>query len=246
MQRYFIKLAYHGGPFNGWQIQPNAPTIQEEIEKGLYTVLRKKTNVVGCGRTDTGVHASEFFAHFETDVDFDLKKLPFKLNCIIPFEIAIYNIWKVASDYHARFTAESRTYHYFINQVKDPFNFNKSWYLHQDLDLDKMNEACAYLIGEQDFTSFSKLHTQTNNNICTVSQAKWDVIGNQLRFTITANRFLHNMVRAIVGTSVNVGKGKITPTQFNQVILAKSRQKAGASAPAHGLFLVSVGYPGMK
>jgi tRNA pseudouridine38-40 synthase len=243
MQRYFIKLAYSGSPFNGWQIQPNAPTVQEELEKALFTVLRQKINVVGCGRTDTGVHASEFFAHFETDLDFDVSKLPFKLNCIIPFEIAIYDIWKVSADFHARFTATSRTYHYFINQVKDPFNFNKSWYLHQDLDLDKMNEACQYLLGEQDFTSFSKLHTQTRTNICTVTEAKWVQVGHQIRFTVTANRFLHNMVRAIVGTSVNVGKGKITPKDFNEIIAAKSRQKAGASVPAHGLFLVGIGYP---
>jgi len=243
MQRYFIKLAYNGKPFNGWQIQPNAPTVQEEIETALFTVLREKINVVGCGRTDTGVHASEFFAHFETDISFELDQFAFKLNCIIPFEISIYDIWKVAPDFHARFTATARTYHYYINQIKDPFDFDKSWYMHQDLDMDQMNNACKHLMGTQDFTSFSKLHTQTRTNNCTITKAKWERVEGKLRFTITADRFLHNMVRAIVGTSVNVGKGKITPSDFKEIILAKSRQKAGASVPAQGLFLAKVDYP---
>ncbi len=242
-QRYFIQLAYNGAPFNGWQIQPEAPSVQQELEEALSKILRHPINVVGCGRTDSGVHASKFFAHFETHKKIDAKSLLFKVNCIISFEIALYKIYKVDSEMHARFSANSRTYHYFINPIKDPFYFKTSWFMHQDLDLVKMNQACAHLLGSHDFTSFSKLHTQTRTNDCTISEAKWEKIDNQLRFTITADRFLHNMVRAIVGTCVNVGKGKITPLDFKEIIELKSRQKAGASVPAHGLFLVDVTYP---
>lgn len=243
MQRYFIELAYNGAPFNGWQIQPDAPTIQEEIENALGKVFQQKTPVVGCGRTDSGVHASQFFAHFDSPNDIDTTELTFKLNCMLSKEIAIYEIKKVSSDLHARFTAVSRTYHYFINQVKDPYNFGKSWFMHAPLDLEKMNEACKHLIGQQDFTSFSKLHTQTKTNICTIKEAFWEKDGSGLKFTVTADRFLHNMVRAIVGTTIEVGRGKLTVDGFQDVIASKSRQKAGVSVPAHGLFLAKVIYP---
>jgi len=243
MQRYFIELAYNGTPFNGWQIQPNAPTVQQELEEALAKILRIKTGVTGCGRTDSGVHASEFFAHFESDSEIDTEKFAFKLNCMISQEIAIHSIYKVENDLHARFSATARTYHYFINQKKDAFGFNTSWFMHAPLDLDKMNEACKLLIGTQDFTSFSKLHTQTKTNICTISQAYWKQTGTNLAFTITADRFLHNMVRAIVGTTIEVGKGKKTVEDFGVVIESKSRQNAGASVPGHGLFLAKIEYP---
>lgn len=243
MQRYFIELAYNGTPFNGWQIQPNDPTVQQEIESALSKVLRVKTGVTGCGRTDSGVHASEYFAHFDSDSTLDLEKLTFKLNCMISSEISIKSIFMVENDLHARFSAKARTYHYFINQKKDAFRFHTSWFMHSPLDLDKMNEACKSLIGTQDFTSFSKLHTQTKTNICTISQAFWKRENDNLVFTITADRFLHNMVRAIVGTTIEVGKGKKTIDDFNKVILSKSRQNAGASVPGHGLFLAKIEYP---
>ena len=243
MQRYFIKLAYDGAPFNGWQIQPNAPTVQQEIENKLSIISRKKTAIVGCGRTDSGVHASEYYAHFETDVILDLEPLKFKLNCMLPKEIAISEIFKVADDVHARFSAKARTYHYFINQEKSAFNHNLSWFMHAPLNVDDMNAACRHLLGKQDFTSFSKLHTQTNTNICTISEAFWVKDGVSLVFTITADRFLHNMVRAIVGTCIEVGRGKVSLEGFKNVIESKSRQNAGASVPGHGLFLAKIVYP---
>jgi tRNA pseudouridine38-40 synthase len=241
--RYFIKLSYKGTPFFGWQIQPNAPTVQSKLEESLSRVLRDKIGVTGCGRTDSGVHASEFFAHFDTDQSIEIESLKFKLNCMIPKEIAIHEIYPVPEDLHARFSAEARTYHYFINQKKDAFRFQESWLMHADLNIKAMNEACGFLIGKQDFTSFSKLHTQTKTNLCTITEAYWAMNNDQLIFTVTADRFLHNMVRAIVGTTVEVGKEKISPLEFKNIILAQNRQKAGASVPAVGLFLARIKYP---
>jgi tRNA pseudouridine38-40 synthase len=240
-----MELAYNGAPFNGWQIQPDAPTIQQELETALSTILRVKTNIVGCGRTDSGVHASQFFAHFESSENLNSDALVFKLNCMISREVAVFRIFSVSSDLHARFSATARTYHYFINQVKDAFYFNQSWFMHADLDVESMNKACEHLLGKQDFTSFSKLHTQTRTNLCTISKAEWKVDGKKLRFEIRADRFLHNMVRSIVGTSIDVGKGKINPDDFKAIIEAKDRQKAGTSVPAQGLFLAKITYPGL-
>ncbi|MGB0805308.1 MAG: tRNA pseudouridine(38-40) synthase TruA [Salibacteraceae bacterium] len=243
MQRYFIKLAYNGKPFKGWQIQPNHPTVQEELEIALTTVLRNKTAVVGCGRTDSGVHASQYYAHFDTNKEFNEAELRFKLNCMISKEVAISEIFKVSNDLHARFSAESRTYHYFINHSKNAFNHEFSWFMHQPLSVDLMNAACKELLGTQDFTSFSKLHTQTNTNICTIAEAFWENDGLGFKFTITADRFLHNMVRAIVGTCIQVGRGKLSREGFKEIIDSKSRQNAGASVPGHGLFLAKIRYP---
>ena len=243
MKRYFIELSYNGAPFNGWQIQPDAPTIQEELEKALSTILRTKTNIVGCGRTDSGVHASAFFAHFESDEKLDFDSLTFKLNCMISREVAVHRVFEVSPDLHARFSATARTYNYFINQVKDAFIFNQSWFMHANLDMESMNSACEHLIGKQDFTSFSKLHTQTRTNMCTVTKAEWTRSGSKLKFEITADRYLHNMVRSIVGTTIDVGKGKISPEEFKLIIEAKDRQKAGTSVPAQGLFLAKIEYP---
>jgi len=243
MQRYFIKLSYNGTPFNGWQIQPDAPTVQQELEDAISKIFQSKTGVLGCGRTDSGVHASEFFAHFETEETFEEESLAFKLNCMISNEIAIEKIVKVAEELHARFSATARTYHYYINQKKNAFRFNESWFMHSKLDVVLMNEACQFLIGKQDFTSFSKLHTQTRTNICTITEAYWSANNGNLKFTITADRFLHNMVRAIVGTTISVGKGRMNPDEIKTIIAAKSRQKAGASVPAQGLFLARIKYP---
>ncbi len=243
MQRYFVKLAYNGKPFNGWQIQPNDPSVQAEVERVISTVLREDVGVVGCGRTDSGVHASEYYAHFETSASFDCETVQFKLNCMLPKEVAIFSIFPVSEKLHARFSAEARTYHYFINQEKDAFRYDHSWYMHKPINVVRMNEACQFLFGKQDFTSFSKLHTQTRTNFCTITQAIWQKRGSELMFTITADRFLHNMVRAIVGTCLEVGRGKLTPNDFKQVIESKSRQKAGASVPGHGLYLAKIEYP---
>lgn len=244
VQRYFIKLSYNGEPFKGWQIQPNTLTIQSELEDKLSTIMRTKIAVIGCGRTDSGVHAAMYFAHFEMDasIHFDLSALTFKLNCMLVHEIAIDSVYKVDQEMHARFSASSRTYHYHINQMKNAFNNHLSWFMRTSLDVDKMNSACTSLLGVQDFTSFSKLHTQTHTNICSISEALWIREGTNLKFVITADRFLHNMVRAIVGTCIEVGRGKITPSEFKMIIESKNRQNAGASVPGHGLFLVKINY----
>jgi|SRR5574344_703199 tRNA pseudouridine38-40 synthase len=240
--RYFIQLAYNGSPFFGWQIQPNLTTVQGVIENALHLLLREEISVTGCGRTDTGVHAKQFFAHFETEQNIDSQNLTDKLNNFLPKEIAIEQIFSVANDMHARFSAISRTYKYYISTSKEPFNFHFSFRVYQKLDIEKMNQAADLLLHTEDFTSFSKLHTQVNNNICHVSEARWQNENGQLVFTITADRFLRNMVRAIVGTLLEVGKGKLTLPEFQQIINQKDRGKAGTSVPAHALFLENVRY----
>ena len=240
--RYFIQLAYNGSPFFGWQIQPNLTTVQGVIENALHLLLREEISVTGCGRTDTGVHAKQFFAHFETEQNIDSQNLTDKLNNFLPKEIAIEQIFSVANDMHARFSAISRTYKYYISTSKDAFNFHFSFRIYQKLNIEKMNQAADLLLHTEDFTSFSKLHTQVNNNICHVSEARWQNENAQLVFTITADRFLRNMVRAIVGTLLEVGKGKLTLPEFQQIINQKDRGKAGTSVPAHALFLENVRY----
>lgn len=240
--RYFIQLAYNGSPFFGWQIQPNLTTVQGVIENALHLLLREEISVTGCGRTDTGVHAKQFFAHFETEQNIDSQNLTDKLNNFLPKEIAIEQIFSVANDMHARFSAISRTYKYYISTSKDAFNFHFSFRIYQKLNIEKMNQAADLLLHTEDFTSFSKLHTQVNNNICHVSEARWQNENGQLVFTITADRFLRNMVRAIVGTLLEVGKGKLTLPEFQQIINQKDRGKAGTSVPAHALFLENVRY----
>lgn len=246
MVRYFIKLSYKGTPFNGWQIQPNASTVQGEIEDALSKILRTQVGITGCGRTDSGVHASEFFAHFDAENTIDEAQVQFKLNCMLPREIAIHDIYEVPEELHARFSAVSRTYYYYINQQKDAFRFQESWFMHSNLNIEEMNKACEVLLGRHDFTSFSKLHTQTKTNFCTITEAFWEEEEKGLKFTVAADRFLHNMVRAIVGTTVEVGKGKLTVEGFKNVIEAQNRQKAGASVPAEGLFLARIIYPDLK
>jgi len=217
------------------------------MEQKIGVLLNRQVSITGCGRTDAGVHASEFFAHFDIEeLPFMKKDFLFKLNRFLPKDIVIYDLFKVNNDMHARFSAVLRTYKYYISQIKDPFNQQFSYFFNGLLHVEKMNKAASMLMQFDDFTSFSKLHTQTRTNMCMVTEAKWERVENQLKFTITANRFLHNMVRAIVGTMINVGKRKLSPTDFEEVIAAKSRQKAGASVPAHGLFLVAIGYPEME
>lgn len=240
--RYFIHLAYNGTRFCGWQIQPNSPSIQETIEDVMSTLLNEKISIVGAGRTDSGVHASNYYAHFETNKDFLEQQLQYKMNRMLPYDIVIYKIYAVPDDMHARFSATSRTYTYTITKKKNPFNTETEYYVPTPLNIFLMNDACSQLIGTKDFTSFSKLHTDVNNNICTITQAKWQESDDKLIFTITANRFLRNMVRSIVGTLIDVGKEKISTTDFIRIIESKNRQNAGQSIPACGLCLTEICY----
>ena len=240
--RFFIELSYKGTNYHGWQEQPNANTVQAEINRALSTILNTNIEVIGAGRTDTGVHANQMFAHFDCDIDFDIQNLMFKLNSFLASDIAIKDIFKVKEDANCRFDALSRTYQYHIIQKKDPFN-KTAYFLQNDLDIKAMNEACKYIIGKQDFTSFSKVNTQTFTNNCDVMFAKWELVNNKLIFTIKADRFLRNMVRAIVGTLLDVGFGKIIAADVAKIIAAKDRSKSGVSVPAHALFLTEVKYP---
>ena len=243
--RFFIELSYKGTNYHGWQEQPNANTVQAEINRALSTILNTNIEVIGAGRTDTGVHANQMFAHFDCDIDFDIQNLMFKLNSFLASDIAIKDIFKVKEDANCRFDALSRTYQYHIIQKKDPFN-KTAYFLQNDLDIKAMNEACKYIIGKQDFTSFSKVNTQTFTNNCDVMFAQWEVVNTNLIFTIKADRFLRNMVRAIVGTLLDVGFGKIIAADVAKIIAAKDRSKSGVSVPAHALFLTEVQYPNKK
>lgn len=249
--RYFITLSYDGTNYHGWQIQPNGNSVQEELQKALSTLLRQPIEVVGAGRTDAGVHARMMVAHFDwcPSPQPSLKGegwgegLRYKLNKILPKDIAVQKVEAVADDMHARFSATSRTYHYFIHLRKSPFLRAYSWYVYGNLDFDRMNEAAKVLLEYKDFTSFSKVNTDTKTNDCTVTKAVWEELKpGEWRFTVTANRFLRNMVRAIVGTLVEVGRGKMTVEQFRKVIEQKNRCSAGESVPGNALFLVDIKY----
>jgi tRNA pseudouridine38-40 synthase len=243
MNRYLMQLSYRGTRYFGWQRQPNAISVQEEIEKALSTILREEITVVGAGRTDTGVHASFYVLHFDASVEIqDPEKLVYQLNRFLPDDIAIQKIKKVNHDFHARFSAVSRTYKYFISIVKDPFATDTSYQFTVSLDIEKMNEAAKVLFEYTDFTSFAKLHTDVKTNNCKIFQAEWTKENNLLVFTIKADRFLRNMVRAIAGTLLEVGKGKITVEDFRKIIETKNRGAAGTSVPPQGLFLVDIGY----
>lgn len=240
--RYFITLSYDGTAYHGWQIQPHSISVQEELHKALSTLLRQPMEVVGAGRTDTGVHASKMVAHFDYG-ELDCQQLVYKLNKILPRDIAVQKVEAVADDMHARFSAKSRTYNYFVHLSKDPFRRAYSWQVYGEPDFDLMNRAAEVLMEYTDFTSFSKLNTDTKTNDCTITEAHWDRVGDgQWCFTISANRFLRNMVRAIVGTLLEVGRGRMTIEQLRQVIEAKDRCRAGDSVPGNALFLVEVEY----
>jgi tRNA pseudouridine38-40 synthase len=241
--RYFISFAYNGKNFHGFQSQPDAASVQETLEQALSTLFREKITIVGAGRTDTGVHAKQMYAHFDTELDLESDYWSHKLNSFLPPSIVIYRIFSVHPDAHARFDATSRTYEYYIHTFKDAFIAEGSWYHSLPLDVEKMNEACSLLFEYIDFECFSKVHTDVNTFNCKISEAHWKQSGNQLIFTITADRFLRNMVRAIVGTMVNIGLGKIEVADLSTIIESKDRNKAGFSVPPHGLYLVNVAYP---
>lgn len=241
--RYFIELSYNGKAYHGWQIQPNAVSVQETIEKALSTLLSTEIPIVGAGRTDAGVHAKQMFAHFDTDKEIDTQQLAYKLNSFLPKDIAIYDIFKVKADAHARFDATARAYIYEISTVKNPFTTDSAYLVQLPLNLEAMNEACEKLLGHKDFQCFSKSNTDVKTYYCTIESATWTQKGTELQFEIKADRFLRNMVRAIVGTLLNIGLGKLSVDDLDHIIASKNRSEAGFSVPAHGLYLTAVEYP---
>jgi tRNA pseudouridine38-40 synthase len=245
MVRYFLKLAYNGAAYHGWQIQENAHTVQAELNRKVSLMTGEEVNLVGCGRTDTGVHAREFYAHFDLNesLGFWEEDFVFKLNSFLSKDIVIFGLYQVPADYHARFSATQRTYKYYISKRKDPFERDFCLEYTAPLDVEAMQKASRSLLKFTDFTSFSKLHTQTKTNDCQIKEAFWEESGDKLIFNITADRFLRNMVRAIVGTLLEIGKGKMKPEEIEAVINAKDRGAAGFSVPAKGLFLEKVEYP---
>jgi len=248
-QRYFIEIAYKGTAYHGWQIQQNAISVQEILNQALSTILRQNIETVGCGRTDTGVHATQLYAHFDLQPSTHTSKLQVpnaqlinSLNSILPYDIAVKRIFKVLPDAHARFDAVKRSYEYHIHFNKDPFSQDVSWLLRDRPDLNLMNEGAAILMEYRDFSCFSKSNTQTFTNNCLISRAEWQVKGKAMVFHISADRFLRNMVRAIVGTLITIGKGEMKPEDIRHVIQSKNRSNAGMSVPACGLFLTEVKY----
>jgi tRNA pseudouridine38-40 synthase len=241
--RYFIEFAYNGKNYFGFQVQPDAISVQETLDKALSLLFKTQIEIVGAGRTDSGVHAKQMYAHFDFEGEIDSSIWVKKLNSYLPQDLVIYNIFTVADDAHARFDATNRTYEYYIHTFKDAFINDNSWYFHKALDIQKMNEACKVLFEYHDFECFSKVHTDVKTFNCKITEAKWEQNGNQLKFTIAADRFLRNMVRAIVGTMVNVGLGKVSIDDFRKIIESKNRSEAGFSVPAQGLYLVKVEYP---
>lgn len=247
MARYCIHLAYNGTNYCGWQTQPNVPSVQQTLEEALGMLLRQKVGVVGCGRTDTGVHASDFYAHFDV-VELGKQRvepsmLAFKLNSFLPQDIRVFEILEVPEDFNARFDATSRTYQYHVSNQRLPFRQGLYTRIYFSPDIDLMNKAACVLMEYEDFTSFAKLHTQVKTHICHLYQAHWDKVGEELVFTIQANRFLRNMVRSVTGTLLDVGRGALTIDGLREIIEKKDRSAAGVSMPAMGLFLTKVEYP---
>ncbi len=244
LQRYFIHFSYDGTQYHGWQIQPNGMSVQEKMTAVMKQLFGPDFQLTGAGRTDSGVHAENMFAHFDSEKELgDLKALAYKVNYMMPPDIAVYSILKVRPEANARFDALSRTYEYRMSAVKNPFNRFYTAPFYGQLDVEAMNQAAAVLFDYEDFTSFSKLHTDAKTNICRIMKAEWAWKGDQLVFVIQADRFLRNMVRAVVGTLLEVGRRKLDVAGFRQVIESKDRCAAGTSVDAKGLFLVDVAYP---
>ena len=241
--RYFITLSYDGTRYHGWQIQPNGISVQGELQRCLSLLLRNDISITGAGRTDTGVHARIMVAHFDTVEGHDYRQLAYKLNRLLPPDIAVQKIEPVANDMHARFSATARTYHYYIHTQKDPFCRGYSCELHYDLDFALMNQAAAILKEYNDFGAFCKSHTDVKTTLCYISVAQWHQLSDTTwYFEITANRFLRNMVRAVVGTLIDVGRHRLSLDDFRSVIEGRCRSAAGESMPANGLFLVNISY----
>lgn len=238
-----MELAYNGRAYHGWQYQPNAPTVQETLEKALFTILRKETPVVGAGRTDTGVHASQYFVHFDTEGITDNTKFIYKLNSVLPEDIATYDAFEVKDDAHARFDARSRSYQYRLSLRKDPFVVETAHYLKNEIDVERMNQAAEILKDYKDFKCFSRSKTDVKTYNCQITNAVWKQEKDLLVFHITADRFLRNMVRAIVGTLLEIGLAKMEVEQMHEIIKSRDRRNAGTSVPAKGLFLTGIEYP---
>ncbi|MEN8186219.1 MAG: tRNA pseudouridine(38-40) synthase TruA [Bacteroidota bacterium] len=242
--RYFVKLSYNGKNYHGWQKQPKEVSVQEVLEKAFTLLLNQKIEIVGCGRTDSGVHASEYFAHFDVENKIDVEDLIYRLNAFLPTDIVIHRFFLVKEDAHARFDAISRSYEYRIFLGKDPFLTDLTWQTHhKNINVDLMNEAVKTLFEYENFKCFSRSKTDVKTYNCTITQAKWELEDKLLIFYISANRFLRNMVRAIVGTLLDVGSEKITIEEFRKIIESKNRSNAGASVKAKGLFLTKIEYP---
>ncbi len=245
MYRYFIQILFDGTNYHGWQIQPNAQSVQQIVNNSLSTVLSEKIVTVGAGRTDTGVHARHFTAHFdhhEPGLEYNTKLL-YRINGLLPPDIAVRKLIPVCNYAHARYHALSRTYKYYITNNKDPFVTRYAWHFKGDLDISLMNQAANIIKEHSDFSSFSKLHTSVKTNICTIHKSEWTTKDGILTYTICADRFLRNMVRAIVGTLIQIGRQKYPAEFIREIINSKDRNKAGSSAPAHGLFLYHIDYP---
>tara|TARA_B000000532_G_C18877201_1_gene411280 strand:- start:4824 stop:5558 length:735 start_codon:yes stop_codon:yes gene_type:complete len=240
--RYFVEFSYNGSKYHGWQKQPNANSVQQELLRCLSILLQTEIDLVGAGRTDSGVHARQMFAHFDCELSFDMQRIVYKMNSFLPNDLLVNKIFEVSKNAHARFSAISRTYKYYISEKKNIFNPNLHL-VYKHLDIDKMNESCIYLLGKKDFTSFSKVNTDTFTNICNITKAVWEKEGDTLVFTVTSNRFLRNMVRSIVGTLIDVGCGKINPLDVKNILDKKDRREAGVSVPAKALFLTQINYP---
>lgn len=241
--RYFIQFSYFGTAYHGWQFQPNAITVQEVLEKSLSTILKEKISLMAAGRTDAGVHAKQMFAHFETKLISEFDVLTYKLNSLLPTDIAVQSIFEVRSDAHARFDATQRTYEYWITQEKNPFLNEFAYYVRKELDVAAMNKAASLLLGRQNFECFSKADSDVHTFFCSLNKAVWEWKEDKLVFTISADRFLRNMVRAVVGTLLDVGIGKTKIENIEAILESKDRSKAGTSVPAKGLYLTQVLYP---
>jgi tRNA pseudouridine38-40 synthase len=241
--RYLFEISYLGTRYNGWQTQANATGIQEIVEKALSTILRTETPIVGSGRTDTGVHCAQQFFHADIEKAFHSEKLIIQLNSFLPNDIAIRSIHAIHDKASARYDAIERTYEYHLTRVKDPLLVDRAFYCFKELNVSTMNQAAALLIGTHDFECFSKVKTDVNHFICDIKKAEWNEKGDLLVFTITANRFLRGMVRAIVGTLLDVGAGKTSVAGFQKIVSGKDRKKAGMNVPPEGLYLMKVKYP---
>lgn len=244
--RYCIELAYHGGRYHGWQFQPNAITVQQQLEDALFLISRHKIRITGAGRTDTGVHARQFFAHFNYEVSFedsDLRQLAYRLNRILPPDIVIFKIHRVSDYFHARFMAISRTYRYFLLKTKDPFNTDFAYRPGVTLNIESMHRAAKIFMEYRDFACFTKSNTQVSNYKCHVMESFLTETETMLIYQVKANRFLRNMVRAMVGTLIEVGKGKLNEAELHTLLASGTRSDAGESVPARGLFLENITYP---
>ncbi len=243
MQRYFLEISYKGTNYHGWQTQPNAITIQACLDKALAIILKNTTETIGCGRTDTGVHSTQFFLHFDAKIIADKVLFLSGLNALIPLDIAAHRLLEVDANAHARFDASSRTYEYHIYFKKNPFYQDFGFYLRDKPDIHLMNKGAKIIQQHTDFSCFSKSGTQVKTNLCKITDAYWEYVGDQLIFTITADRFLRNMVRAIVGTLLDIGRSHTTLEKLPAILESKNRSNAGSSVPACGLFLTKVTYP---